>query len=137
MLKMKTFKNYDELYAYHQKKLEDLKGHSESTLYELHDHLINELDKIGNACDTGIDHGDGSEDFILDRTVGDSLPIGIVVEAPQPGLITAVTKALDFSPVGYSVLLDLEDAEVIIERDGSISGLIDEGDLESIVNIIR
>ena len=134
--KKPTYKDFNDFYAPHTKRFTDIKGHTNSTLDEFHDNLMLELNKVGNACDLSLSAPQG-EDFFFSSFSLSSVPIGIKVDNAKPRLITAVITALQATPINYSVLLELNDAMVVIERDGKVTGFSDDGDLDSVLNLIR
>lgn len=130
---VRKFDTFDSLHDEFSKKLSDLPGHSAATYEAIHSYLVEELSVIGEACDDGLSDGD----FIMDRTVGDSVPIGIVVEDLIAGTIAAVQKALSRIGVDYSAHLDLDEAQIVITKGGIIAVHVEDGDADAIIRAIR
>jgi len=134
---MQRFDSFEDLHAQLQKPLEDVSGHSSDQYELLHDALLNHLGKIGSCMDEGLADGPEGEDFILNREVGDSSPIGVVVEEPIPRTIAATRAALSEIEADYAVFLDPPEAGVIVSKTAGIGFSCDDEDGETQVLGIR
>lgn len=127
------FESFETLHAKYGRKLDSVDGHSESNYASIHALLVEELGQVGEAADDGLSEAD----FIMDRMVGDSLPIGVVVEELIPGTIPAVRRALGRCEADYSVNLDLDEGDVTITKAGELAIFAEDGNAEEILAAIK
>ncbi|YCM46310.1 hypothetical protein V2O64_09805 [Verrucomicrobiaceae bacterium 227] len=125
-----------------EKSVADLPGHSKEAYEKLHDCLCIELGKLAdvdgalNDPEVHSDSGFNEVAFAVDRFVGPSNPVGVVVEMKIPGTVAAVLNALDNTEVDYCIMLDLDEAEVMILKNGSIAISVHEGNPRKIIKTI-